>query len=127
MDEDMPCDMRGMLSFMILWLLSKRSMYGQEIAAEIEKRRGERPSPGTIYPALKDLASHGMIKSHLEGRNDVYELTEQGEAGLEKALKYFRKVFGDILDAPSGPPEGRLERTVAGRPRTIKEAGRQRA
>ena len=50
------CDMRGMLSFMILWLLSTRPMYGQELATEIGKRRGDKPNPGTIYPALKDLS-----------------------------------------------------------------------
>src|SRR5580700_4832215 len=66
-EEESACDMRGMLSFMILWLLSKRPMYGQELAAEIGKRRGEKPNPGTIYPALKDLASRGMIRAHLEG------------------------------------------------------------
>jgi PadR family transcriptional regulator len=69
------CDMRGLLSFMILWLLSARPMYGQEIATEIGKRRGEKPNPGTIYPALKDLTSHGLISGKLKGRNTVYELT----------------------------------------------------
>ena len=97
--EDEACDMRGMLSFMILWLLSKRPMYGQELAAEIGKRRGDKPNPGTIYPALKDLASRGMIEAHLEGRNNVYELTEHGQAGLLTALKYFRKAFGEIFDS----------------------------
>jgi len=47
------CDMRGMLSFLILFLLSKKPMNGQDIASELEKRKGEKPSPGTIYPALK--------------------------------------------------------------------------
>src|SRR5208282_1029608 len=88
------CDMRGMLSFMILWLLSKRSMYGQELATEIGKRRGgDKPNPGTIYPALKELATRGMIESHLEGRNNVYQLTEIGRAGLNRALEYFKGAF----------------------------------
>ena len=49
------CDMRGMLSFLILFLLSKKPMCGSELAKEIGKRKGETPSPGTIYPALKAL------------------------------------------------------------------------
>jgi hypothetical protein len=55
--QDVPncCDMRGMLSFMILWLLTKKPMHGQMIANEIEKRKGIKPTPGTIYPALKNL------------------------------------------------------------------------
>lgn len=91
--------MRGMLSFMILWLLSKRPMYGQELAAEIGKRRGGKPNPGTIYPALKDLANRGMIEAHIEGRNVVYRLTERGQEGLASALRYFRRAFGEIFDS----------------------------
>jgi PadR family transcriptional regulator, regulatory protein PadR len=108
--EDGACDMRGMLSFMILWLLSKRPMYGQEIAAEIGKRRGDRPNPGTIYPALKDLASRGMIEAHLEGHNNVYELTDRGREGLLTALRYFRKAFGEIFESALAVPKGRGKR-----------------
>jgi len=61
------CDMRGMLSFLILWLLSKKAMYGQELAEEIGKRRGTKPNPGTIYPALRELEKRGLIKSRKEG------------------------------------------------------------
>ena len=60
--DEICCDMRGMLSFLVLFLLSKSEMHGQEIAAELEKRKGERPSPGTIYPALKGLKESGFIK-----------------------------------------------------------------
>ncbi|HYR04609.1 MAG TPA: PadR family transcriptional regulator [Nitrososphaerales archaeon] len=93
------CDMRGMLSFTILWLLSTRPMYGQELATEIGKRRGDKPNPGTIYPALKDLSTRGLIKAHLEGRYNVYKLTDQGRDSLEKALRYFDKAFGEIFSS----------------------------
>lgn len=102
-EEDEVCDMRGMLSFTILWLLSKRPMYGQELAAAIGEQRGGKPNPGTIYPALKDLADRGIIESHMEGRNKVYELTDRGRAGLSKSLVYFRKAFGEIFDSASAP------------------------
>ncbi len=91
------CDMRGMLSFTILWLLSKNPMCGQELAAEIEKRRGEKPNPGTIYPALKELANRGSIKAHPEGQTMVYELTPYGHASLSKSLEHFKRSFGDIF------------------------------
>ena len=96
-NEDIMCDMRGMLSFMILWLLSKRTMYGQELAEEIGKRKGDKPNPGTIYPALKDLNKRGLVKIHLEGRNKVYELTKLGRVSLSKSVDYFQKAFGEIL------------------------------
>jgi PadR family transcriptional regulator PadR len=96
-DEHLLCDMRGMLSFMILWLLSKRPMYGQELATEIGKRKGDKPNPGTIYPALKQLSEKKLVESHLEGRNTVYELTKLGDVNLARSMEYFQKAFGEIL------------------------------
>jgi PadR family transcriptional regulator, regulatory protein PadR len=102
------CDMRGMLSFTMLWLLSKRPMYGQEIATEIGKRRGDRPNPGTIYPALKELAARRLIEASPQGRNSVYELTSEGRDVLERSMAYFERAFGEIfiemrLVAPDSP------------------------
>lgn len=91
------CDMRGMLSFLILFLLSKKSMHGQEIADEIGKRKGARPSPGTIYPALKMLKSHGLIEERREGKTVVYNLTEEGREGLKHAKMHFMSVFKDVM------------------------------
>ena len=102
------CDMRGMLSFTILWLLSKRPMYGQELATEIGKRRGDKPNLGTIYPALKELAARRLIEASPQGRNSVYELTKAGRNTLERSFEYFEKAFGDIFNemrafAPAAP------------------------
>ena len=91
------CDMRGMLSFLILWLLSKKPMYGQELAKEIGKRRGTKPNPGTIYPALKELKKRGLIKSKKEGRVTNYHLTAKGRKGIQTACEYFCKAFGEIF------------------------------
>ena len=108
------CDMRGMLSFTILWLLSRRSMYGQELATEIGNRRGDKPNPGTIYPALKELAARGLIVASQQGRNSVYELTREGKATLERSMEYFERAYGDIFDelrqAPRSPEKARARR-----------------
>src|SRR5580692_4881284 len=95
--KNVGCDMRGMLSFMILWLLSNRSMYGQEIAEEIGKRKGEKPNPGTIYPALKDLSNKGQVEVRTEGRITIYELTKEGRITLSRAQEYFVRAYGDII------------------------------
>ncbi len=101
------CDMRGMLSFMVLWLLSKRPMHGQELATEIQKRKGDRPNPGTIYPALKGLTSKGLVTQHSEGRNRVYELTPKGRETLGIAVQFFKKAYGEIVRQA---PAARLKR-----------------
>lgn len=92
------CDMRGMLQFCILWLLSKRPMHGDKIANEIAKMKGEKPTPGTIYPALKQLKESGAITSKKEGRKVVYSLTPKGEKGVKEAMDYFCSAFGGIFE-----------------------------
>jgi DNA-binding PadR family transcriptional regulator len=91
------CDMRGFLAFLILFLLSKKPMHGQEIADEIEKRKGERPSPGTIYPALKGMKGAGLIQEEKAGKTIVYSLTDDGKKTYKMAKQRFVRTFVDIL------------------------------
>ena len=94
-DNNYCCDMRGMLGFLILFLLSKKPMHGQEIADEIARRKGEKPSPGTIYPALKNLREMGFISSNdeKEGKTIVYTLTERGKNALRISKRRFIRTF----------------------------------
>ena len=91
------CDMRGMLSFQILFLLSKKSMYGDEIAEELGKRRGEKPKAGTIYPALKDLKNKKLILGKKKGKLIVYSLTSEGKQTVKYSKAYFIRCFGDVF------------------------------
>ncbi len=92
------CDMRGMLGFLILFMLSKKRMHGQEIADEIEKRKGCRPSPGTIYPALKSLKEDGFIKEKKSGKTISYGLTEEGKRALKVAKQRFVRTFVGLFE-----------------------------
>ncbi len=96
--EEVCCDMRGMLSFLILFFLSKKPMNGQEIALEIEKRKDEKPSPGTIYPALKHLREEKFIHEKKEGKTVNYTLTDLGKEALKTSKEKFSKIFTDVLD-----------------------------
>ncbi len=91
------CDMRGMLSFMILWFLQKKPMYGEELAQELGKMKGGKPTPGTIYPALKQLKEKGQITSHKEGKKVIYSLTDEGKKGIKEAIDYFCNAFGAVF------------------------------
>jgi len=91
------CDMRGLLSFTLLWLLTKRDMYGQELAEEIEKMRGTKPNPGTLYPALQELEKRGLVETRKEGRRKYYLLTDSGRRGVGEACEYFCNVYSEIF------------------------------
>ena len=89
--------MRGLLSFQILYLLSKRPMHGDELAEEIGKRRGDKPKAGTIYPALKDLSERELIVGKKSGKIIVYSLTKNGKSAFRNSMRYFVRSFGDML------------------------------
>src|SRR6478735_2255740 len=92
------CDMRGMLGFLILFLLSKKPMHGQELATEIDNRKGEKKlSPGTIYPALNSLREMGLISEEKEGKTIVYNLTVSGENALNIAKRKFVRTFYGVF------------------------------
>lgn len=96
--KDCCCDMRGMLSFLILFLLSRRAMRGPELSDEIGKRKGARPSPGTIYPALKALKKAGFVEERREGRTNAYSLTKKGEMAFGNARRRFCSTFTGIFE-----------------------------
>lgn len=70
-------------------------MSGTELAEELGRRRGHKPSPGTIYPALKELKEKGLIQAD---ENKVYSLTKEGEKELSCACETFGKIFYDMKD-----------------------------
>lgn len=60
-------------------MLSSSAKNGVEIMNEIEiaTRGWWRPSPGSVYPVLEQLAKEGLIKKREDGR---YELTQKGDS-----------------------------------------------
>ena len=92
------CAMKGFLSFIILWLISKKTMTGAEITKELEKRRGHRPSPGTIYPVLKDLVEKELL---IVDDNKRYSLSDHGRKELDMNLSSFFEMFFDVDEMKS--------------------------
>ena len=68
-------------------------MTGAEITQELERRKGHRPSPGTIYPVLKDLANKNFLNVDDDKK---YSLSEKGKQELDKNLNFFFDTFCDI-------------------------------
>jgi PadR family transcriptional regulator PadR len=92
------CSSKGLLSFLIVWLVRKEPKTGAEIAQELEKRRGKKPSPGTIYPVLKNLHNMDILAVDQEKR---YSITEKGQKALEASIDEFVNTFYDIDDMKS--------------------------
>ncbi|ABL87222.1 transcriptional regulator, PadR family [Pyrobaculum islandicum DSM 4184] len=66
----------------VLWLLSDKPMNGAEVIRAVEELTWGfwKPSPGSVYPLLKQLEAEGLAKRREDGR---YELTEAGRRAVK--------------------------------------------
>lgn len=87
------CEMKGLLSFILLWLIHKRPMTGADLTGELLKRKGTPPSPGTIYPALKYLRKKQLVKTD---QKKAYVLTAKGRKELHELSRTFFSIFCDV-------------------------------
>ncbi len=78
---------RGEIRPLILRALTRKPMHGYEVIQELEQQSGGRwrPSAGSVYPTLQQLADEGLVTSEeVEGRR-TYTLTEEGQAAAAAA------------------------------------------
>jgi DNA-binding PadR family transcriptional regulator len=78
---------RGEVRLLILSVLARQPMHGYEVIQELEQQSGGRwrPSAGSVYPTLQQLADEGLVTSQdIDGRR-TYTLTEEGTAAAAAA------------------------------------------
>ncbi|UCD27918.1 MAG: PadR family transcriptional regulator [Planctomycetota bacterium] len=80
---------KGTLSLLILSLLSRKPMYGYEIATTVGQDTGGAFDwkEGSLYPSLHKLEKDGLIRGQWQGkpgerRRKYYHLTKGGRAVL---------------------------------------------
>lgn len=93
-------DMRGLLSFWILWELRLGRLTGVQIAERLTWRRGSPLSPGTLYPALSNLEKRGLVRKARDGRDTQYEVSAPGVRELERAQRLLRTILEDVVTSP---------------------------
>ncbi len=78
---------RGWLRPWILGILKSSPKNGAEIIDQIEQMSmGWRPSPGSVYPLLEELATEGLVRRREDGR---YEVTPQGQNSFTGPWDFF--------------------------------------
>jgi len=78
---------RGEVRPLILVALARKPMHGYEVIQALEAQSGGRwrPSAGSIYPTLQQLADEGLVTgSDVDGRR-VYSVTDEGKAVADAA------------------------------------------
>jgi len=83
------------LQFAMLILLKEKAMYGYELlkALRDEFEGVWTPQTGSVYPALKRLDEHGLVRSDMRDGTEYYSLTVEGEGFVAEGLMDFP---GDI-------------------------------
>jgi len=83
--------LKGTLSLLILSLLSRKAMYGYEIAATVHQDTDGAFTwrEGSLYPSLHKLEANALITGEWEEkesgrRRRYYHITEKGRAALEE-------------------------------------------
>lgn len=73
---------RGDVRAAVLLVLVDGPTHGYQLIADITERSDGfwRPSPGSIYPVLKQLTEEGLVVSEKEGGRQMVELTDAGRA-----------------------------------------------
>lgn len=87
----------GLLRYAILSTLKEKPLHGYDIIKSVEQRTGGlwRPSPGSVYPALKELSGEGYLARKEEDGKDLYSLTTKGQDELQTLELH----EGKLLDA----------------------------
>src|SRR3989442_10439532 len=86
--------LKGTLALLILSLLSRKRMYGYEIAATVHRDTDGAFTwrEGSLYPNLHKLAADGLILGEWEERETGrkrrdYHITKKGKAALAEKIQ----------------------------------------
>ena len=86
---------KGFLFYGVLRMLSQKPMSGSELAEEIDRKTGWRPSPGSIYPLLAKLKERLYVEEveSQEAGLKRFVLTDKGR-GLLSEYETKEEIFG---------------------------------
>ena len=93
---------KGYIRIAVLILLSKKPSHGYEIMKEIKDRtRGfYKPTPGGVYPILRDLEKTGYIEGKWHKQNNrnikTYRINEKGKIILRNAVVKQNEIANSI-------------------------------
>lgn len=105
---------KGDIRLAILALLREESRHGYQIIQEISERSGGswKPSPGSVYPTVSQLADEGLVHTEKESGRTVVHLTEAGKRYTEEHAAELDAVWSQV---EAGADDGFTDLRTAGR------------
>ena len=110
------------MQFLMIVILRKGPMYGYEVLKAMREEFSGlwEPQTGAVYPALKKLEEHGLLRSETREGKDYYHITDEARRWLEERLssmsnevlfmsRYFQVISDAAMEMAGGPDglEGR--------------------
>ncbi len=98
----------AMVKLLILNMLSKNHMYGNQIIDNISLKLHEKwaPSPGMIYPLLRQLEDEGHIvgwwSDPVKRSTRYYKITDEGAEYYKILKKNYQGLINDSIDILEG-------------------------
>lgn len=113
---------RGRMRLYLLKLLGERPAHGYDILHRIEERLVGTyvPSPGTVYPRLRQLETDGLVTHTERGGRKVYALTSTGKRELRARQAEVDSLEQDIAASGQAPAD-ELGDEIRDRVRTMTE------
>lgn len=102
----------GVPELLMLQLLSRRSMYGYELAQQVRlaSRDALAFGEGVLYPALHSLEQRGLLRTRdrkVDGRARIYyELTARGRKRLAALIEEWRRISRGVDAVLAGGSHG---------------------
>jgi PadR family transcriptional regulator, regulatory protein PadR len=92
---------KGILSFIVLNILSRKHFYGYELMDEIQRVSTYNIAEGTLYPLLDRLKKDGLVTSEWVHQpsgvpRKYYSITKAGESTLEIMNRYWLSLSSSI-------------------------------
>jgi DNA-binding PadR family transcriptional regulator len=115
---------RGSVKYDVLAVLADGPRHEYEIMLAIEERRGFRPSPGSIYPALQMLDDGDFVSSREVDSKRVYSITDKGRELLQTHRDSPRGAEDTGEPAPGAEMMMRGMRTLHGLRDAVKQIAR---
>ncbi|RLI74145.1 hypothetical protein DRO97_06285 [Archaeoglobales archaeon] len=75
---------KGILKLLILKELEKSDATGYDLIKKISIKTSKKPSPGSVYPLLKELTNSGFLSVRDEGKKKIYSISEKGKKILKE-------------------------------------------
>src|SRR3989344_61428 len=88
----------GHLRPLVLLTLAKVERSGYQLMQHLAQELGHKPSPGSMYPLLKQLHAEGLVRIRIAGKAKHYALTPKGHIAVRSLTADHHGLLDHIRD-----------------------------